>query len=76
MGFMKKLIYRLSFFVALLTFLINLLNGITILTSITRSAIVFLVMMLLSVVTLKILHWTLMLKENEPMEDSVETTKK
>jgi len=73
---MKKFIYRLSFFVALLVFIINILNGISILTSITRTAIVFLVMLFLCVVALKILHWTLMLKENEPMNDSVETSEK
>ena len=73
---MKQLIYRLSFFIALLVFIINILNGISILTSITRTAIVFLVMLFLCVLALKILHWTLMLKENEPMNNSVETSKK
>lgn len=73
---MKKFIYRLSFFIALLVFIINVLNGTSILTSITRTAVVFLIMLFLCVIALKILHWTLMLKENEPMDDIVETSQK
>ena len=73
---MKKFIYSLSFFIALLTFIINVLSGITLLTSITRSVIVFLVMLFVCVITLKIIHWTLMLSQKKSNDESVEIEKK
>ena len=73
---MKKFIYRIAYFIALLTFITNLLNGITLLTSITRSIIAFLFMLFLSVIALKIIRWTLMLNQNEPSEEIIESPEK
>ena len=73
---MKKLIYRFSFLVALITFISNTLNGTTLLTSIMRSLTIFIIILLLSVITLKIVHWTLMLNQNEPKDEIIESENK
>ncbi len=73
---MKKFIYRIAYFIALLTFLTNLLNGTTLLTSVTRSIVAFLIMLFLSVIALKIIRWTLMMSQNEPSEEIVESSEK
>jgi cytochrome b subunit of formate dehydrogenase len=73
---MKKFVYRLAYLVAIITFLINVFSGITILTSLFRSVIVFLLMLLLTVIGLKILRWSLMLSENTPKNEVVESEKK
>ena len=72
---MKKFIYRLAFFVTIITFITNVMNGITLYTSLIRSVIVFMIMLFLSVITLKIIHWTLMLNKNKPKEEIVKTEK-
>ncbi len=73
---MKKFVYRLAYLVAIITFLINVFSGITILTSLFRSVIVFLLMLLLTVIGLKILRWSLMLSENTPKNEVAESKKK
>ena len=72
---MKKFVYRLAYLVATVTFLINVLSGITLLTGIFRSILVFLLMLLITVVGLKILRWSLMLSENTPKNEVVESKK-
>ncbi len=73
---MKKFVYRLAYLVAIITFLLNVFSGITVLTSLFRSFIVFLLMLLLTVIGLKILRWSLMMSENTPKNEVVETEKK
>lgn len=73
---MKKFVYRIAYFVALLTFITNLLNGITLLTSVTRSIIAFLIMLFLSVIALKIIRWALMLSQKESSEEIINSTEK
>ncbi len=73
---MKKFVYRLAYLVSILTFLINVLSGITVLTSLFRSVIVFLLMLLLTVIGLKILRWLLMISEKTPNEELMESEKK
>ncbi len=73
---MKKFIYRIANFIALLTFITNLLNGTTLLTSIIRSVIAFLIMLFLSVIMLKILRWTLMLSQKESSEEIIKSPEK
>ena len=73
---MKKFVYRIAYFIALLTFITNLLNGITLLTSVTRSIIAFLIMLFLSVIALKIIRWTLMMSQNESRDVIINNTEK
>ena len=68
---MKNLVYKLSFFVALLTFIINVFSGITLLTCLFRSVLVFLLMLLISVLALKILRWALMLSQKKPKPEII-----
>ncbi len=72
---MKKFVYRLAYLVATITFLLNVFSGITVFTSLFRSFIVFLLMLLLTVIGLKILRWSLMMSENTPKNEVVETEK-
>lgn len=70
---MKKLIYRVAYLVAILTFVSNVLNGITIPTAFLRTVIVFLAMLFLSVIALKFIHWTLMMNAKTPKDEIVKT---
>lgn len=57
---MKQFVYRLSLFVTIVTFITCLLSGISLATSIIRSAIVFLVTLFIIIVALNILRWGLL----------------
>ena len=65
---MKKLIYRFSMLIAVITLISCLLSGISLYTSIVRSAVVFLGMLFIIIVSLKILRWGLLLTEPKPAE--------
>jgi len=58
---MRKLIYRFSLFVAVVTFISCLLSGISLGTSLSRSAIVFILMLFIIIVALKLLRWGLLI---------------
>ena len=68
MEHMKKLIYRFSMLIAVITLISCLLSGISLYTSIVRSAVVFLGMLFIIIVSLKILRWGLLLTEPKPAE--------
>ena len=70
---MKKLIYRLSMLVAIITFVTNVMNNITIPTAFLRTIIAFLIMLFLSVIALKFIHWTLMMSKKKPSEEIVKS---
>ena len=76
MGYMKKLIYRFSMLVGVVTLISCLMSGISLYTSITRSVIVFLSMLFIIIMALKILRWGLLLTEpkTEPQQEALEKT--
>lgn len=65
---MKKLIYRISMLVGVLTLISCLLSGISLYTSIIRSVIVFLSMLFIIIMALKILRWGLLITEPKPKQ--------
>ncbi len=75
---MKKVIYRLSFFVAVLALLSSLFSGVSIVTSIVRSAVVFLATLLLIIIALNVLRWGILLtaQDKNQEEKQVETKQK
>ncbi len=54
---LKKFILRIAMLAAIITFLSCMLNGISIVTSIYRSVVVYLLSLLLVVIMLNILRW-------------------
>lgn len=75
---MKRFIYKLSFFVAVLALLSSLLSGVSIITSALRSAIVFLATLLLIIIALNVLRWGILLTAPDKTEEEnqVETKQK
>jgi len=68
----KKLISRFSLFVAAVTFVTCLLNGISLGTSIVRTFIVYLGMIFIFVVFLKILRWALLMTGKPQTEQAIQ----
>lgn len=54
---LRKFILRIASLAAVITFVSCALNGITLLTSVFRSAVVYLLTILLAVIMLNILRW-------------------
>ncbi|EHO42266.1 hypothetical protein [Caldithrix abyssi] len=54
---LRKLILRIASLAAIITFVTCALNGISLMTSIFRSAVVYLLTILLAVIMLNILRW-------------------
>ncbi len=54
---LKKLILRIASLAAVVTFVTCALNGITLFTSLFRSAVVYLLTILLAVIMLNVLRW-------------------
>ncbi len=68
----KKLISRFSLFVAVVTFVTCLLNGISLSTSILRTFIVYIGMIFIFVVFLKILRWALLVSSKPQTEQTIQ----
>ena len=60
MEFMKKLVYRVSLLVTVITLITCLLSGISLFTSILRSAEVFFGSLIVIIIALNILRWGLL----------------
>lgn len=54
---LKKFILRIALLAAVVTFISCLLNGISIATSLMRSAVVYLLALLLEIIALNMLRW-------------------
>ncbi|NOX90047.1 MAG: hypothetical protein GXO77_13595 [Calditrichaeota bacterium] len=69
---MRKFVLRIALLAALIAFVTCLLNGISLITSVFRSAVVYLLVILLIVIMLNILRWGVMATapgQNLPKED-------
>jgi hypothetical protein len=69
---LRKFVYRLSILMAVVAFITSRLNGITLLTSFIRSAIVFVGTIVLVILALNAVRWGMMLNRQEP--ESTEST--
>lgn len=56
---MKKFIYKFALFVSVVAFVSSLLGGVSIVTSIARSGLVYLGTLLIVIISLNILRWSM-----------------
>jgi len=57
---MKGFVYRLAVFVAVVSLVTSLLSGVSIMTSIIRSSVVFLTTLVIIIFALNVLRWGLL----------------
>ncbi len=63
---MRKFILRIALLAAIITFVTCVFNGITLMTSLFRSAVVYLLTLLLVIITLNALRWGVMVTAPSP----------
>ncbi len=59
MGLMHRFIYKFSIFASLITFVSALLNGVSVMTTVLRSGLVFLGTLILFIIFLNIMRWAI-----------------
>lgn len=56
---MKSFVYKIAVFVSVLSLITSLLSGVSILTSLVRSGMVFLATLVVIIIALNLLRWSL-----------------
>jgi len=68
---MKKIIYGIALLVCVITFVLCVIQGISLLTSLFRSAIVFLGVLFIFFMAANVLHWGMLLTpRNQQVKDN------
>ena len=70
---MNSFIYKISFLVSIITFVICTFTGITLITGLLRSAIVFLGVLFAFFIVAQLLNFGLMLTQQKPKQEEDET---